>query len=92
MTRTRTSSLGALRTFEEYEDLLLPCIKQAQSHGDIDPDANLEQLAVVPLAVLRGIEALGSKAGRSAASLQAIADGALAVLPRPRPACDTPRA
>lgn len=71
----------ASQAFAEYENLLLRCIEQAQSHGDIDPYADPAQLAVLLLAVLRGIEALG-KAGRGAASLQAIADGALAFLPR----------
>lgn len=80
----------ASRALDEYDDLLLRCIKQAHAHGDIDPDANQDQLAVLLLAVLRGIEALG-KADRSAASVQAVADGALAVLPRPMPAFDTPR-
>lgn len=69
------------RAFDEYEGLLLRCIQQAQAHGDIDHHFDPEQLALLLLAVLRGIDALG-RAGRTAESLRAAADGALAVLPR----------
>jgi TetR/AcrR family transcriptional regulator, transcriptional repressor for nem operon len=72
----------ALRAFEDYEDLLLACVEQAQRHGDIDPSANPRQLAGLLLAVLRGIDALG-KAGKTASSLNTVAEAALRAIPRP---------
>jgi AcrR family transcriptional regulator len=70
------------RTFELLEEALADDIRAAQRQGDIDPASDAHQLAELVLAVLRGIEALG-KAGKDQASLQAIAETALAVLPRP---------
>ena len=71
----------ALRTFEILEEALAADIQAAQRHGDIDPAADPHQLADLVLAVLRGIEALG-KAGKDQATLHAIAETAIAVLPR----------
>ncbi|MFC4243207.1 TetR/AcrR family transcriptional regulator [Gryllotalpicola reticulitermitis] len=76
-----TIAARAAEAFDDYEALVLRCIEQAQAHGDIDPAADADQLALLLLAVLRGIEALG-KAGRSPQALDQIAEGALAVLPR----------
>jgi AcrR family transcriptional regulator len=72
----------ARRTFAAIEELLASCVAGAQRAGDIAPDADAARLAGLLLAVLRGIEALG-KGGGSPDSLRAIAETALAVLPRP---------
>jgi TetR/AcrR family transcriptional repressor of nem operon len=70
----------ARETFDALEGLITSCVAAAQRAGDIRPDADPARLAGLLLAVLRGIEALG-KGGRSPASLRAIAETALAVLP-----------
>jgi TetR/AcrR family transcriptional regulator, transcriptional repressor for nem operon len=72
----------ARQTFEALEELIASCIAGAQRAGDVNPDADPDRLAGLLLAVLRGIEALG-KGGSSPASLRAIAETALAVLPVP---------
>jgi TetR/AcrR family transcriptional regulator, transcriptional repressor for nem operon len=71
----------SLEAFDALEALLVTEIEAAQRHGDIRADADPRHLAVLLLAVLRGIEALG-KAGKDEATLHAIAETALAVLPR----------
>jgi TetR/AcrR family transcriptional regulator, transcriptional repressor for nem operon len=71
----------SLETFDVLEALLVTEIEAAQRHGDIRADADPRHLGALLLAVLRGIEALG-KAGKDKATLRAIADTALAVLPR----------
>jgi TetR/AcrR family transcriptional repressor of nem operon len=73
----------ARQTFGALEKLITSCITGAQRAGDIKPDADPARLAGLLLAVLRGIEALG-KGGSSPASLRAIAETALAVLPVPQ--------
>jgi AcrR family transcriptional regulator len=70
----------ARQTFETAEALIASCIAAAQRAGDIQPDADPTRFAGLLLAVLRGIEALG-KGGSSPASLRAIAETALAVVP-----------
>jgi len=72
----------ARRTFTAIEQLISSCIAGAQRAGDIKQDADPARLAGLLLAVLRGIEALG-KGGSSPDSLHAIAETALALLPRP---------
>jgi len=72
----------SLRTFDELEQILTTDIEACQRHGDISAEAEPRALAVLLLAVLRGIEALG-KAGKDEAGLGTIAETALAVLPRP---------
>jgi TetR/AcrR family transcriptional repressor of nem operon len=72
----------SLRTFEILQEALAVDIEAAQRHGDIDPAADPRQLADLILAVTRGIEALG-KAGKGETTLRAIAETAIAVLPRP---------
>lgn len=67
---------------ERLEDLLVACIAEAQGDGRIDADADARQLGALLLAVLRGVEALG-KAGRDPASLRAVAETAIGLLPRP---------
>jgi len=71
----------SLRTFEGLRGALAGAIQAAQRHGDIDPAADPHYLADLVLAVLRGIEALG-KAGTDTATLRAIGETALSVLPR----------
>ena len=72
----------ARRTFAAIEELISSCIAGAQRVGDIKQDEDPTRLAGLLLAVLRGIEALG-KGGSSPDSLRAIAETALALLPRP---------
>jgi TetR/AcrR family transcriptional regulator, transcriptional repressor for nem operon len=72
----------ARQAFQVLEELIASCVAAAQRAGDIQPGADPARLAGLLLAVLRGIEALG-KGGRSPDSLRAIAETALAVLPRP---------
>jgi TetR/AcrR family transcriptional repressor of nem operon len=72
----------AFEVFDALEALLATQVEAAQRHGDILADADPRHLAMLLLAVVRGIEALG-KAGKDEASLHAIAETALAVLPRP---------
>jgi TetR/AcrR family transcriptional repressor of nem operon len=70
------------QTFDALKELIASCVAGAQRAGDLKPDADPARLAGLLLAVLRGIEALG-KGGSSPASLRAIAETALAVLPLP---------
>lgn len=72
---------SARRAFDVIEDALVGCIEGAQRHGDVDPAADARRHAMLLLAVMRGIEALG-KAGRDEHALCAIAEAALATLPR----------
>jgi len=64
---------------KSMERTLVKCIRQAQRCGDVARDADARQLALMLLAVLRGMESLG-KAGAGTATLRLIADGALASL------------
>ncbi|MEV5610534.1 TetR/AcrR family transcriptional regulator [Streptomyces sp. NPDC052225] len=59
------------------------CVRAAQRNGDIDPDADPEDLAHLLLTVVRGIDVVGAL-GRSPAQLTSIAESAFALLPRPR--------
>jgi TetR/AcrR family transcriptional regulator, transcriptional repressor for nem operon len=79
----------SMRTFDILEEALAADIQAAQRNGDIDAAADPRELAGLVLAVLRGIEALG-KAGQDGSALQAIAETALAVLPRPAEAVPQP--
>src|SRR5882757_8393783 len=72
----------ARQTFEALEELIASCVAAAQRAGDINPQADPARLGGLLLAVVRGIEALG-KGGSGPDSLHAIAETALAVLPRP---------
>jgi AcrR family transcriptional regulator len=72
----------ARKTFEDLDELISSCVAAAQRAGDIAPEPDSARLGGLLLAVLRGIEALG-KGGQSSTSLRAIAETALAVLPRP---------
>ena len=70
------------RVFRELHDQLAGCIAAAQRAGDLAEGHDPARLASLLLAVNRGIEALG-KGGSSPAELHAIAETALAVLPKP---------
>jgi TetR/AcrR family transcriptional regulator, transcriptional repressor for nem operon len=54
----------------------------AQRDGDIDPDADPDELALLILALLRGAEAL-RKGGMPPRAIVAVAEQAIALLPRP---------
>jgi TetR/AcrR family transcriptional repressor of nem operon len=70
------------RAFRELHDQLTGCVAAAQRAGDIAEGHDPARLASLLLAVNRGIEALG-KGGSNPAELRAIAETALAVLPKP---------
>ncbi|RSD24927.1 TetR/AcrR family transcriptional regulator [Amycolatopsis eburnea] len=70
------------RLFEDIQDHLTTCIAGAQRAGDLAGDQDPARLAGLVLAVLRGLEALG-KGGVAPAGIRAIAETALAVLPKP---------
>lgn len=69
------------QTFDELEALLAADILACQRNGDVSRDADPHRLALLLLAVLRGIEALG-KAGKGEQALLGIAETALELLPR----------
>jgi len=71
----------ACRTLEGLAETLAEDIRAAQRHGDLDPAADADQLALLVLTVLRGIEALG-KAGIDADRLGSAAETAIGLLPR----------
>ncbi|MFG2126341.1 TetR/AcrR family transcriptional regulator [Streptomyces sp. NPDC048751] len=59
------------------------CVRAAQRNGDIDPDADPDDLAYLLLTVIRGSDVVGAY-GHSPARLTSIAESAFALLPRPR--------
>jgi AcrR family transcriptional regulator len=59
------------------------CVRAAQRNGDIDPDADADDLAFLVLTVIRGSDVVGAY-GHSPARLTSIAESAFALLPRPR--------
>ncbi|WP_406437991.1 TetR/AcrR family transcriptional regulator [Streptomyces sp. NBC_00631] len=59
------------------------CVRAAQRNGDIDPDADPDNLAYLLLTVIRGSEVVGAN-GHSPDRLTSIAESAFALLPRPR--------
>jgi TetR/AcrR family transcriptional regulator, transcriptional repressor for nem operon len=58
------------------------CVRAAQRSGDIDPDADPDDLAYLLLTIVRGIDVVGAY-GHSPARLTSIAESAFALLPRP---------
>ncbi|HEX4251533.1 MAG TPA: TetR family transcriptional regulator C-terminal domain-containing protein, partial [Pseudonocardia sp.] len=68
-------------TFARLAELLTDCIAAAQRDGALAGDVDPGQLAATVLATLRGIEALG-KGGADAATLRAIAETTIKMLPR----------
>jgi AcrR family transcriptional regulator len=77
-----TVAARSAETMTALLTLLRTEISAAQRNGDIDGDADPEQLAALLLTVVRGIEAVG-KAGLDPKTLRTVADTALAVLPTP---------
>ncbi|MDX2928855.1 TetR/AcrR family transcriptional regulator [Streptomyces sp. NRRL_B-16638] len=59
------------------------CVRAAQRNGDIDPDADPDDLAYLLLTIVRGVDVVGAS-GHSPARLTSIAESAFALLPRPR--------
>ncbi len=59
------------------------CVRAAQRNGDIDPDADPDDLAHLLWTIIRGIDVAGA-CGNSPARLTSIAESAFALLPRPR--------
>jgi len=59
------------------------CIRAAQRNGDIDSDADPDDLAYLLLTIVRGTDIIGAY-GHSPARLTSVAESAFALLPRPR--------
>ncbi|MEU0055184.1 TetR/AcrR family transcriptional regulator [Streptomyces sp. NPDC006334] len=59
------------------------CVRAAQRHGDIDPDADPDDLAYLLLTIIRGTDVVGAY-GHSPDRLTSVAESAFALLPRPR--------
>ena len=57
------------------------CLRAAQRNGDIDPDADPDDLAYLLLTIIRGTDVVGAY-GHSRARLTSIAESAFALLPR----------
>jgi hypothetical protein len=55
-------------------------VRAAQRNGDLDPDADPDELAWLVLTIIRGIDVIGA-AGRSPRCLTSIAERAFASLP-----------
>jgi TetR/AcrR family transcriptional regulator, transcriptional repressor for nem operon len=70
---------------DRYQRDLAEAIRGAQRDGDIDPDVDPNELALLILALLRGAEAL-RKGGMPPRAIAAVADQAIALLPAPRAA------
>ncbi len=66
-----------------YQRDLAEAIRVAQYDGDIDPDIDPDELALLILALLRGSEAL-RKGGMPPRAIAAVADQAIALLRRPQ--------
>jgi len=59
------------------------CVRAAQRNGDLDPDADADDLAYLLLTVIRGSDVVGAY-GHSPERLTSIAESAFALLPRPQ--------
>jgi AcrR family transcriptional regulator len=59
------------------------CVRAAQRNGDIDPDADPDDLAYLLLTIIRGTDVVGAY-GLGPAQLASVAESAFAMLPRPR--------
>jgi AcrR family transcriptional regulator len=68
--------------FDGYQRDIAEAIQAAQRDGDIDPDVDPDELALLILALLRGAEAL-RKGGMPPRAIVAVADQAIALIPRP---------
>jgi len=69
--------------FSVVRTAVAECVRAAQRNGDIDPDADPDDLAYLLLTVIRGSDVVGAY-GHSADRLTSIAESAFALLPRPR--------
>jgi len=69
----------SLESFELLEAHIVAALRQAQAAGELDSAVDAETVGPTLLATLRGIELLG-RAGKSRASLDAIAEQALGAL------------
>jgi TetR/AcrR family transcriptional repressor of nem operon len=58
------------------------CVRAAQRNGDIDPDADPDDLAYLLVTIVRGSDVVGAY-GHSRARLASLAESAFALLPRP---------
>jgi TetR/AcrR family transcriptional repressor of nem operon len=67
-------------SMQKYQALLMDTIAEAQRDHDIDPSADAEEVALLVLTFLRGVEAL-RKAGYPPARMQRSAEQFIAVLP-----------
>ena len=65
-----------------YQRDIAEAIRVGQRDGDIDPDADPDELALLILALLRGAEAL-RKGGMPPRAIVAVAEQAIGLLPRP---------
>ncbi|WP_234329757.1 TetR family transcriptional regulator C-terminal domain-containing protein [Streptomyces viridochromogenes] len=78
VTRLANACFSVVRT------AVAECVRAAQRNGDIDPDADPDDLAyLLLLTVIRGSDVVGAY-GHSPARLTSIAESAFALLPRPR--------
>ena len=67
---------------DAYQRDIAEAIRVGQRDGDIDPDADPDDLALLILALLRGAEAL-RKGGMPPRAIVAVAEQAIGLLPRP---------
>lgn len=67
---------------DAYQHDIAGAIQVGQRDGDIDPDADPDELALLILAVLRGAEAL-RKGGMPPRAIVAVSEQAIALIPRP---------
>jgi TetR/AcrR family transcriptional regulator, transcriptional repressor for nem operon len=70
-------------SFSAVATAVAECVRAAQRNGDIDPDADPDDLAYLLLTVIRGSDVVGAY-GYSPDRLTSIAESAFALLPRPR--------
>lgn len=68
--------------FSAVATAVAECVRAAQRNGDIDRDADPDDLAYLLLTIIRGIDVAGAS-GHSPARLTSIAESAFALLPRP---------
>lgn len=68
--------------FSALATAVAECVRAAQRNGDLDSDADPDDLAYLLLTVIRGTDVVGAF-GHSPARLTSIAETAFALLPRP---------
>jgi AcrR family transcriptional regulator len=73
----------AKECFSVVRTAVAECVRAAQRYGDIDPEADPDDLAYLLLTIIRGTDVVGAY-GHSPARLTSIAESAFALLPRPR--------